>query len=48
MTLLEKIQSAQSKKELDTLVLEIILSKDHQELTKVFKEKMKELDKSDN
>jgi hypothetical protein len=44
VTILEKINQAQSQKDLDILVLEIILSKNHKELTEAFKLKNKELD----
>jgi hypothetical protein len=44
MTLLEKINSAQTKRDLDFLAMEVILSKDHVENTKAFMKKLAELE----
>lgn len=43
MTLIEKINSAQTKRDLDYLAMEVILSKDHVENVKVFMKKLAEL-----
>lgn len=47
MTLLDKIRSAKTKRDLDLLVMEVILSKDYKENAKAFKAKMKELEGRD-
>lgn len=44
MTILEKIQQAQSKQELDGLAIEIILSANYKECMEAFKARLKELE----
>ena len=45
MTILEKIQSAQSKKDLDILTQEIIFSADYKANIEAFKKRLNELTK---
>jgi len=44
MTILEKIQQAKSKQDLDKLTMEIILSKNHKANIEAFKKRMAEME----
>ena len=48
MTILEKIKSAQTKRELDRLAMEVILSKDHAENMTAFEARLVELEKKND